>query len=144
MVRISGLREDEIHELAAVFRVLSDPTRLRLVSLLAGGERNVGDLCAALRQSQPTVSHHLSILRMHAVIAGRRQGKHVYYSLLEPLNGRVRAGGDEGPGVSLQSLAVRVRSPEGDREVGAITFGPGSTHPFANAVAVPPGPQHVH
>ena len=143
MVRISGLSEDEIHELAAVFRALSDPTRLKLVSLLAGGERNVGDLCAALAQSQPTVSHHLAVLRMHKVVAGRRHGKHVYYSLEESLNGWVRPGGDETPGVSLQRLAVRVRTSEGDREVGTITYGPGSTHPFADEVAAPPGPQPV-
>src|SRR5687768_7382665 len=81
MATITQASNEDIRELAAVFRVLSDPTRLRILSLLAKGERNVGDLCGDIGLPQPTVSHHLGILRLHSVIQSRRDGKHIYYAL---------------------------------------------------------------
>ena len=50
-----------------VFHVLSDQTRLKLVLSVKGGELNVTQLCKKLRLPQPTVSHHLSLLRIHCV-----------------------------------------------------------------------------
>jgi DNA-binding transcriptional ArsR family regulator len=130
--------------LAALFRVLSDPTRLKLVSLLGGGERNVGDLCGALGQPQPTVSHHLRILRSHSILTTRRDGKHVYYALEECRNGRAHAGEGEILHVPPRSLMVHVGRAEGDREVGTITSGPESPHTFANVKVVPAALHPVH
>jgi DNA-binding transcriptional ArsR family regulator len=62
---------------------VSDPTRLQVILLLAGGEQHVGSLCEQLGQSQPAVSHHLALLRHGGVIAPRRQGKNNFYSLTD-------------------------------------------------------------
>ena len=71
-----------ITELAQMFRILSDETRLRvLVSLQESGEMNVGQLCDTLGVPQPTVSHHLGILRMGQLVTNRRHGKQIYYSI---------------------------------------------------------------
>jgi DNA-binding transcriptional ArsR family regulator len=70
--------------LASLLQVLADGTRLRLVIALSGGERNVTDLMEQLRLPQPTVSHHLGILRMNGVVQPRRDGKRVFYRLTEP------------------------------------------------------------
>jgi DNA-binding transcriptional ArsR family regulator len=77
--------ELELEQLASVCRLLADRTRLGLLFLLADGERNVSSLCDALQLAQPTVSHHLGLLRMSNIISNRRDGKQVFYAL----NGRV-------------------------------------------------------
>ena len=61
--------------------LLADRTRLRILRILAEGERPVVGLTSELRLPQPTVSHHLAWLRMMDLVAPRRQGKHVFYSL---------------------------------------------------------------
>ena len=67
--------------LSQVFRVLGDPTRLRIWSnLQEQGELNVTALCNRLKMPQPTVSHHLSILRMSGLVRNRRSGKEIFYS----------------------------------------------------------------
>ena len=66
---------------ATLFRVLGDYARLRIVLLLAGGERTVSDLAAALRLRQPNVSQHLAALRAAGVLQSRRHSKNVYYGL---------------------------------------------------------------
>jgi DNA-binding transcriptional ArsR family regulator len=77
-----------------VFLQLSDGTRLRLLLLLCVGERNVGELCDVLGQAQPTISHHLSLLRMSGLVQTRREGKRVFYRLADsvtcPAAGSVR------------------------------------------------------
>ena len=71
-----------VRTLAQLFRVLSDQTRLRLVvTLQTDGEQHVTGLCKRLRAPQPTVSHHLGLLRVHGLVRARRQGKLVFYSL---------------------------------------------------------------
>lgn len=71
-------------ELARWFGVLSDPTRLRLLSLLAAAEEACAacDLVEPLGVSQPTVSHHLKVLRENGFVNMRRDGRWVYYSLV--------------------------------------------------------------
>jgi ArsR family transcriptional regulator len=68
---------------AELFGALSDPTRVRIVGLLAHAELCVGDLCLVLGMSQPAVSHHLRLLRTLRIVDARRDGKHVFYSLLD-------------------------------------------------------------
>lgn len=65
----------------AIFAALSDPTRAWLVKLLAQGEMNVTELRKQLRKPQPTVSHHLGLLRLHGIVKARQDRKQVYYSL---------------------------------------------------------------
>jgi DNA-binding transcriptional ArsR family regulator len=71
----------DLEQLAGLFRLLSDKTRLNVLLMLGGGEQSVGDLCQMLDLPQPTVSHHLGLLRMNNVIANRRAGKRVFYCL---------------------------------------------------------------
>ena len=73
--------EQSLGHLCQLFRLLSDKTRLQIVMLLAGGERNVTSLCEELDLPQPTVSHHLGLLRMNRVIINKRHGKQVIYAL---------------------------------------------------------------
>ena len=88
MVNSNAVTDDrDLEQLTAMFRLLSDKTRLHILMLLSAGERNVSSLCDELRLPQPTVSHHLGLLRMSNVIGNRRAGKQVFYGL----NGKVDA-----------------------------------------------------
>lgn len=76
--------DQSVRELAQVFKLLSDETRLRILFYLAlsdNGELHVTDLCQRLGQSQPAVSHHLALLRVSGLIESRREGKHNFYSV---------------------------------------------------------------
>ena len=76
------MKKQPVRALAQLFRVLSDQTRLRLlVTLQVEGERNVTQLCRKLRAPQPTISHHLGLLRIHGLVRARRDGKLVHYSV---------------------------------------------------------------
>ncbi len=73
---------DVVEELAEVFGLLSDPSRLRLLaSLLEGGELCVCDLAAAAGMAESTTSHALRLLRAHRVVKVRRAGRMMQYSL---------------------------------------------------------------
>ena len=76
------ISEQAVRELAQVFKLLSDDTRLRILFYLAqNSEIHVTDLCSRLGQSQPAVSHHLALLRVSGLIESRREGKHNFYSV---------------------------------------------------------------
>lgn len=81
MAKSSVSEEQSMSNLCQLFRLLSDKTRLQIVMLLSAGERNVTSLCEELKLPQPTVSHHLGLLRMNRVIINKRQGKQVIYAL---------------------------------------------------------------
>src|SRR5580765_8067922 len=102
MSKRSGATDQDLEQLTSLFRLLSDKTRLNILLLLADGERNVTSLCERLKLPQPTVSHHLGLLRMNNVIANRRNGKQVFYSL----NGRVDTADVEALQVGLQNFMV--------------------------------------
>src|SRR5476651_660996 len=74
-------QEADLDQLTSLFRLLSDKTRLNILMLLSDGEKNVTSLCNELKLPQPTVSHHLGLLRMNNVIGNRRAGKQVFYTL---------------------------------------------------------------
>ncbi|GAY09715.1 arsenical resistance operon repressor [Pseudonocardia sp. N23] len=79
------LSADEATTLAAAFKALGDPVRLRLVSLIAaheGGEACVCDLTGAFEVTGPTISHHLKVLRTAGLIAGERRGTWIYYRVV--------------------------------------------------------------
>lgn len=68
--------------LTQVFKLLADESRLRILLTLAReGETHVSALCAMLNQSQPAVSHHLTLLRMAGLVGFRRDGKFNFYRL---------------------------------------------------------------
>jgi ArsR family transcriptional regulator, lead/cadmium/zinc/bismuth-responsive transcriptional repressor len=67
--------------LAETFKALSDPTRVRIVSLLADAELCVCDLAAALEMSQSAVSHQLATLRKMRLVRRRREGRQIFYTL---------------------------------------------------------------
>jgi DNA-binding transcriptional ArsR family regulator len=79
------LRETEALHLTTsrFFQVLADPTRVRILELLLGGERNVGELVEALGLQQGRVSSHLACLRWCGLVRPRRDGKFVYYQLAD-------------------------------------------------------------
>lgn len=68
-------------DVAELFKALADPTRIRIISILAHTEMCVGDLCIALEISQPAVSYQLRILRELRIVRARREGKHIFYTL---------------------------------------------------------------
>lgn len=67
--------------LAETFKALGDPTRVRIVSMLAEAELCVCDLAAALDLSQSAVSHQLRTLRDLSLVRRRRDGRHAFYAL---------------------------------------------------------------
>ncbi|HMS62873.1 MAG TPA: metalloregulator ArsR/SmtB family transcription factor, partial [Solirubrobacteraceae bacterium] len=69
---------------AQLFRVLGHPVRIRILELLSGGERTVGDLQAELQLDSSGTSQHLAALRQQGVLESRRVGTSVYYSLRDP------------------------------------------------------------
>jgi ArsR family transcriptional regulator len=72
-------------DMAATFAALGDPVRLRIVSMLAAAPEGTGcgcDLEVPLGLSQPTVSHHLKILREAGLVEGDRQGRWVHYRVV--------------------------------------------------------------
>ena len=80
MAKGKSIRKADLLEWARGFTLLSDATRLGILSLLAKGPKNVTALCKALGLKQPTVSHHLGLLRMGRIVNGIRQGKAVVYT----------------------------------------------------------------
>lgn len=79
------LSADQAADLARILKALADPTRLRLVSMVAahdGGEACVCDLIDPLGLTQPTISHHLKILVDAGIFTRDQRGKWAYYALV--------------------------------------------------------------
>lgn len=78
---------DEMHAVferaAEWFGVLSTPQRLRIISALCQGEKNVGQLIEVLGVSQPNMSQHLNIMYRAGLVGKRRQGTQVYYHIAD-------------------------------------------------------------
>lgn len=73
--------EDQVELAAEVFRMLADPTRIRLLWLLRQGEAPVLRLAEQVGKPQATVSQHLAKLRLARLVTTRRQGAQVFYAL---------------------------------------------------------------
>ncbi|MFY9428418.1 MAG: metalloregulator ArsR/SmtB family transcription factor, partial [bacterium] len=80
-VREEMLDEQEINRLAETFKVLGDPTRIKILSALATEELCVCDLAAALEMSVSAISHQLRVLKGARLVKYRREGKNIFYSL---------------------------------------------------------------
>ncbi len=74
-------KQVQFQELSTLFKMFSDPTRLKILSVLFHEEVCVCDLTYILKASQSAISHQLSILRQNRLVTYRRQGKNVFYSL---------------------------------------------------------------
>ena len=75
------LDEQTAAYLAELFRALSDPSRIRIISALSMGEMSVGSLAEAVGLSESAASHQLRGLRQMRLVRGRKQGRQVYYAL---------------------------------------------------------------
>ena len=101
-VELNMLPDESVTQLVRLFKLLADETRLRILHLLhQSDELNVLELCSLLDQRQPSVSHHLALLRVAGLIDMRRDGKHNYYRVIpkdfEALISRVCQGTELNP-----------------------------------------------
>lgn len=82
-VNEADVESAQVFEKAAeVFRVMSAPMRLRIISALCHGEKNVGELLAEINTTQPNMSQHLGTLYQAGVLAKRRDGVQIYYRIV--------------------------------------------------------------
>ncbi|MDO5337881.1 MAG: metalloregulator ArsR/SmtB family transcription factor [Eubacteriales bacterium] len=76
-------KEEELYDLAELFKVFGDSTRIRILFVLFEAEVCVCDLAQALHMTQSAVSHQLRILKQNKLVRSRREGKSVFYSLAD-------------------------------------------------------------
>ena len=75
--------EEELYDLAELFKVFGDSTRIRILFVLFEAEVCVCDLAEVLHMTQSAVSHQLKILKQAKLVSARREGKSVFYSLAD-------------------------------------------------------------
>lgn len=75
--------EEELYDLAELFKVFGDSTRIRILFVLFEAEVCVCDLAEALHMTQSAISHQLKILKNSRLVKSRREGKSVFYSLAD-------------------------------------------------------------
>ena len=83
IVRDTQPPEEELYDLAELFKVFGDSTRIRILFVLFEAEVCVCDLAAALNMTVSAVSHQLKILKQNKLIKSRREGRSVFYSLAD-------------------------------------------------------------
>lgn len=66
-----------------VFKALSDPSRRKILELLQNGDMTAGDIASHFDMSQPSISHHLNLLKQAKLVLAEKQGQNIYYSLNE-------------------------------------------------------------
>lgn len=76
-------KEEELYDLAELFKVFGDSTRIRILYVLFQSELCVCDLAEALHMTQSAISHQLKILKQAKLVTGRREGKSVFYALAD-------------------------------------------------------------
>ncbi|MET7773007.1 metalloregulator ArsR/SmtB family transcription factor [Nocardia sp. NPDC005366] len=117
------LEEDQVGLVVEVFRMLADPTRVRILWALVDRELSVNDLAGEVGKPAPSVSQHLAKLRMARLVRPRRAGTTIYYSLenvhiLRLVVDAVHNAEHAGPGVPAHHRGADLRAvPVGDREV---------------------------
>ena len=85
--------EERLYDLAELFKVFGDSTRIRILFVLFEAEMCVCDLAEALNMTQSAISHQLKILKQNKLVKSRREGKSIFYSLAD---GHVRTIIDQG------------------------------------------------
>ena len=80
------------HDAAKIFRVMAAPLRLKIISALCQGEKNVGELLQSIDTTQPNMSQHLHTLHRAGILGRRRDGVQIYYRIVnESVVGMCRA-----------------------------------------------------
>jgi DNA-binding transcriptional ArsR family regulator len=74
---------------AGIFQALAHPTRIAIVEFLQQGEMTVSQLCEKVSIEQANASQHLAVLRNKNIVQARKEGNQIYYSLRDPLLGKV-------------------------------------------------------
>lgn len=87
--------EELIYDLADLFKVFADSTRIRILHFLTEGENCVSDIASALEMSQTAISHQLRVLKQSHLVRCRRDGKQMYYSLADDHVKTILAAGME-------------------------------------------------
>lgn len=82
-VAMQDLPDEALHQVAAYFQALSEPTRLQILNLLRQGERNVGEIAQACGFTSANISRHLSVLMQQGLVARESRGSAVYYSIAD-------------------------------------------------------------
>ena len=77
------MEQKEYEALADLFKIFSNSTRLQILHALVSGEKSVSDICEEVGMQQSAISHQLSILKQSRLVKTRREGKSIYYSLLD-------------------------------------------------------------
>ncbi len=79
----AGLRESNLYILTEFFKMLGNPTRIRILLLLMEQDANVSDLAEQLGMTQSAVSHQLNLLKSNKLVKRRRDGKMIFYALAD-------------------------------------------------------------
>ncbi len=87
--------ETKLYDLAELFKVFGDSTRIRILYVLFEAEVCVCDLAAALNMNQSAISHQLRILKQNRLVKSRREGKSIFYSLADDHVRTILAQGEE-------------------------------------------------
>ena len=80
---MEGLSAEALQQVAAYFQALSEPTRLQILNLLRGGERNVGELAHLCGYTSANISRHLAFLTQQGMVARESRGTSVYYRIAD-------------------------------------------------------------
>lgn len=83
IVNVTIPAETELYDLAELFKIFGDSTRIRILYVLFEAEVCVCDLAEALNMTQSAISHQLRILKQNKLVKSRREGKSVFYSLAD-------------------------------------------------------------
>ena len=83
MRTLKDYNETELYDLAALFKVFGDTTRIKLLFVLFENELCVCDLAQELNMTQSAISHQLKILKQNKLVKSRREGKSIFYSLAD-------------------------------------------------------------
>ena len=75
--------EDVLYDLAELFRVFGDSTRIKILYVLVESDMSVGDIAQALNMTQSSISHQLRVLKQSRLVRFRREGKNIVYSLAD-------------------------------------------------------------
>ena len=73
--------EEELYDLAELFKVFGDSTRIKILYVLVESDMSVGDIAQALNMTQSSISHQLRVLKQSRLVRFRREGKNIVYSL---------------------------------------------------------------
>ncbi len=79
--KLRGMTEDDLLELADLFKMFADSTRIKILYDLFDGEKNVSEICDDIEMNQSAVSHQLKALKTAKLVRSRREGKSIVYAL---------------------------------------------------------------